>query len=159
MNSAKLSGQWGAFTIMGFNCFHISSVHPIAKLPKYPEQCLRYFGHSNVQSILDIAMFKVFWTEQCSKYFGHSNVQSMTEQFSIYFWQSVKVFIVGLFNSFHLSRSVKFCKTPFSQFPFYHQQQGRIDPNSQWFCCNQTQLRIVDLNLSLMIWSLADIPI
>ena len=57
-------------------------------LPKYPEQCLRYFGRSNVQS--------------------------MTEQFSIYFWQSVKVFIVGLFNSFHLSRSVKFCKTPFS---------------------------------------------
>ena len=93
MNSAKLSGQWGAFTIMGFNCFHISSVHPMAKLPKYPEQYLRYFGRSNVQS--------------------------MTEQFSIYFWQSVKVFIVGLFNSFHLSQSVKFCKTPFS-FPNCH---------------------------------------
>ena len=93
MNSAKLSGQWGAFTIMGFNCFHISSVHPMAttKVPRtiltvfWMEQCSKYFGHSNVQSILDIAMFKVFWTEQCSKYFGHSNVQSMTEQFSIYF--------------------------------------------------------------------------
>ena len=96
MNSAKLSGQWGAFTIMGFNCFHISSVHPMAttKVPR--------------------TILTVFWMEQCSKYFGHSNVQSMTEQFSIYFWQSVKVFIVGLFNSFHLSQSVKFCETPFS---------------------------------------------
>ena len=50
MNSAKLSGQWGAFTIMGFNCFHISSVHPMAttKVPR--------------------TILKVFWTEQCSKY-------------------------------------------------------------------------------------------
>ena len=71
----------------------------------------------------------------------------MTEQFSIYFWQSVKVFIVGLFNSFHLSRSVKFCKTPFS-FPNCHS----IISNRGGLITIPSESGATKHNYALLIW-------